>query len=69
MVQQHNGTVVVKTFLLLSLLATAGEDNKELWKAHDATELVKAYSGPALPTLVDTGRSCRGSSSSSVMWQ
>lgn len=32
-----------------------GEDNKELWKAHDATELVKSYSGPALPTLVDTG--------------
>lgn len=32
-----------------------GEDNKELWKAHDATELVKSYSGPPLPTLIDTG--------------
>eukprot|EP00882_Tetradesmus_deserticola_P002116 GHRQ01002266.1.p1 GENE.GHRQ01002266.1~~GHRQ01002266.1.p1 ORF type:complete len:289 (+),score=92.83 GHRQ01002266.1:169-1035(+) len=32
-----------------------GADNKELWKAHDATELVKTYNGPALPALVDTG--------------
>eukprot|EP00882_Tetradesmus_deserticola_P004690 GHRQ01004944.1.p1 GENE.GHRQ01004944.1~~GHRQ01004944.1.p1 ORF type:complete len:290 (+),score=95.90 GHRQ01004944.1:169-1038(+) len=32
-----------------------GADNKELWQAHDATELVKIYNGPALPTLVDTG--------------
>eukprot|EP00775_Hariotina_reticulata_P002117 gene2117-2436_t len=32
-----------------------GEDNKELWKAHDATELVKSYHGPPLPTLIDTG--------------
>lgn len=33
----------------------AGEDNKELWRAHDACELVKSYKGPALPTLIDTG--------------
>lgn len=32
-----------------------GEDNKEVWKAHDACELVKGYSGPPLPTLIDTG--------------
>jgi hypothetical protein len=43
------------------LLKNAGEDNKELWKAHDATELVKGYSGPPLPTLVDTGKSSRRS--------
>ena len=38
-----------------TLCVSVGEENKELWKAHDATELVKSYSGPALPTLVDTG--------------
>lgn len=41
--------------LLLLLCVIAGEDNKELWAAHDATELVKKYQGPSLPTLVDTG--------------
>jgi S-formylglutathione hydrolase len=32
-----------------------GEDNKEAWKAHDATELAKLYEGPALDILMDTG--------------
>jgi S-formylglutathione hydrolase len=36
-------------------MLAVGEENKELWKAHDATELVKSYSGPPLPTLIDTG--------------
>lgn len=40
---------------VVSLRVAAGEENKELWKAHDATELVKTYSGPPLPTLIDTG--------------
>jgi len=32
-----------------------GDDDKEAWKAHDATELVKGYTGPELNLLVDQG--------------
>ncbi|KAF8056221.1 hypothetical protein HT031_006409 [Scenedesmus sp. PABB004] len=32
-----------------------GADAKELWAAHDASELVARYAGPALPCLIDTG--------------
>lgn len=35
--------------------AHAGEENKALWLAHDATELVGQYKGPPLPMLIDTG--------------
>ena len=30
-------------------------DNKEAWKQYDATELLKSYSGPFVPTLIDIG--------------
>lgn len=33
----------------------AGEADKELWAAHDASELVKRFAGPPLPALIDTG--------------
>lgn len=32
-----------------------GEADKELWRAHDASELVRGYAGPPLPALIDTG--------------
>lgn len=32
-----------------------GDDDKEQWKQWDACELLRAYSGPKLPCLVDTG--------------
>lgn len=41
--------------LVSLLILSPGEDNKELWRAHDACELVKGYKGPPLPTLIDTG--------------
>lgn len=41
--------------MLVPALLLPGEDNKELWKAHDASELVKLYQGPSLPALIDTG--------------
>lgn len=34
-----------------------GEEDKEAWKEYDATELMKSYSGPQLPLLVDVGTS------------
>lgn len=51
-VPQH--AVLCRTVLCCAV-PCAGEDNKELWKAHDATELVASYKGPELPTLIDTG--------------
>lgn len=32
-----------------------GEENREAWKNHDATELAKQYDGPELDILMDTG--------------
>ncbi|KAL2917644.1 hypothetical protein HK105_202931 [Polyrhizophydium stewartii] len=32
-----------------------GTDNKDAWKAYDATELTRGYSGPEVPVLVDQG--------------
>jgi S-formylglutathione hydrolase len=32
-----------------------GSADQEAWKQHDATELVRAYAGPRLPVLMDTG--------------
>jgi len=33
-----------------------GADNKDLWKEHDACELVKAYNGPPMEILIDQGK-------------
>lgn len=33
-----------------------GESNKDLWKQHDATELIKSYKGPTPEVLIDVGK-------------
>lgn len=33
-----------------------GADNKDLWKQHDATELIAGYSGPTPTILIDVGK-------------
>lgn len=52
---QHMTAACMHVFLLSLLFLQSGDDNKELWRAHDACELVKGYQGPPLPTLIDTG--------------